>query len=67
MDISMDPVGAATGLVGGIANLIGSRKNVKRQIKAQQEENEKNRVYNLQLAEKQNQWNIDQWNRSIFH
>lgn len=64
MDISMDPVGAATGLIGGIANLIGSRKNVKRQIKAQQEENEKNRVYNLQLAEKQNQWNIDQWNRS---
>lgn len=53
-------------IASGIGSLVGafsSNKNIDRQIKAQQEENEKTRQYNLMLAKQQNQWNLEQWNR----
>ena len=40
-----------------------NNKNIDKSLKAQSDENEKTREYNLQLAEKQNQWNVEQWNR----
>lgn len=36
--------------------------NINKQLSAQAAENEKNRQYNLKLAQMQNQWNIQQWN-----
>lgn len=35
---------------------------INKQLSAQAAENEKNRQYNLKLAQMQNQWNIQQWN-----
>lgn len=49
--------------LSGISNLLSGNKNIDKQIKAQQEENRKNREYNLMLAQQQNQWNQDQWER----
>lgn len=37
--------------------------NVNKSLEAQQQENEKNRLYNLELAKKQNEWNMAQWER----
>nr|DAV86881.1 MAG TPA: DNA pilot protein VP2 [Microviridae sp.] len=56
----------ASGVFGTASSLLGGLfgyKSVKKQIQAQKEENQLNREWNLSLAEKQNQWNIDQWNR----
>ena len=55
-----------TGLLSAGTSLIGSLqagKNIDKQIAAQQEENRKNREYNLMLANLQNQWNVEQWER----
>ena len=55
-----------TGLLSAGTSLIGSiqsGKNIDKQIAAQQEENRKNREYNLMLANLQNQWNVEQWER----
>lgn len=52
-----------TSLVTGLMSGLFQKKAQNRAIKAQAEENEKTRQYNLQLANMQNQWNIDQWNR----
>lgn len=38
-----------------------SNKNIDKQISAQSKENEKIRKYNLDLAKKQNEWNLRQW------
>lgn len=38
-------------------------RNIDKQLKAQSDENQKIREYNLQLAREQNQMNLDQWNR----
>lgn len=48
-----------TSAVGGA---LGYQDN-KKYIKMQKEENEKTRQHNLQLANMQNQWNLEQWNR----
>ena len=40
-----------------------SNQNTDKSIAAQQEENRKNREYNLKLAQMQNQWNLEQWQR----
>lgn len=56
-------ISGGAGMLGSIFGGIFQTKNVKRQIKAQLEENQRNREYNLNLARMQNQWNIDQWNR----
>lgn len=53
-------------VISGIGSLLGFSSNVansKRAIRAQAAENEKIRQYNSALASRQNQWNIDQWNR----
>lgn len=49
--------------LSGISNLLSGNKNIDKQIKAQKEENQKNREYNLMLAQQQNQWNQEQWER----
>lgn len=48
-------VGAA--IIGGAQQ----NKNIDKQLKAQSDENEKNRAYNLQLAKMQNKWNFNMW------
>lgn len=56
----------ASGLFGLGSSALGavsSNKQIDKQIAAQKEENEKNRAYNLQLAQMQNAWNQEQWER----
>lgn len=50
-------------LLGGLIGNNAQKKNINRQIRAQQEENQKNREYNLMLAQQQNAWNLEQWER----
>lgn len=59
----MDILGAGLGVVSSIGSMIGQNRAIRQQIKAQQEENQENREYNLMLARTQNQWNIEQWQR----
>lgn len=56
-------IAGAAALGSGIAGAISGNKNSKRAIRAQQEENEKTRAFNLNLANQANQWSIEQWNR----
>lgn len=59
-------MGVLGALLSAGSSLIGSiqgGKNIDKQIQAQQEENQKNREYNLMLANLQNQWNVEQWER----
>ena len=53
---------ALSGVSSFIGNLFGNDRQDKA-IQAQKEENERNRQYNLMLAERQNRWNIEQWQR----
>lgn len=58
--------GIASGLFGLGSSAIGassSNKQIDKQLAAQKDENEKNRAYNLQLAQMQNAWNQEQWER----
>lgn len=50
---TFDPINLGVGLVSGVFQGIGANKRQKRAIKAQQEENQKNRDYNLMLYERQ--------------
>lgn len=50
-------------MLGGLIGNNAQKKNINRQIRAQQEENQKNRDYNLMLAQQQNAWNVEQWER----
>lgn len=59
----MDILGAGLGVVSSIGSMIGQNRAIRQQIRAQQQENQKNREYNLMLARTQNQWNIEQWQR----
>lgn len=59
----MGIISALGSLGAGIVGAISQNKNVNKQIAAQQQENEKNRQYNLMLAKQQNAWNLEQWNR----
>lgn len=56
-------IAGAAALGSGIAGAVSGNKNSKRAIKFQQEENEKTRQFNLNLANQANQWSIEQWNR----
>ena len=56
-------INATANVIGTVGGLIQSKRNLNKYIKLQQEENQKNREWNLNLAKMQNQWNIDQWNR----
>lgn len=58
--------GAAGALFSGIAGLFGSHEqnqNIDKQIAAQKEENQLNREWNLNLAQMQRQWSLDDWYR----
>ena len=57
-------IGGATSLFAGIRSSKQQQKIIARQIEAQRKENEAQRRYNLMLAEKQNIWNIEQWQRN---
>lgn len=59
----MDILGAGFGAISSIGSMIGQNRAIRQQIKAQQQENQKNREYNLMLAQTQNRWNLDQWQR----
>ena len=63
-NVGVPLIGAATSLFAGIRASKQQQKIVARQIQAQKEENEANRRYNLMLAEKQNRWNLEQWQRN---
>lgn len=63
-NVGVPLIGAATSLFAGIRASKQQQKIVAQQIQAQKEENEANRRYNLMLAEKQNQWNLAQWQRN---
>lgn len=54
---------AGASLLGGLFGNRQQNKNINKQIQAQQEENQKNREYNLMLAQQQNAWNVEQWER----
>lgn len=54
---------AGASLIGGLFGNKSQNKNIDKQIAAQKEENQKNREYNLMLAQKQNAWNVEQWER----
>lgn len=56
-------ISGGSSLLSGIFGTISQNRMIDKQIKAQREENERMREYNLNLAKLQNQWNIDQWNR----
>lgn len=56
-------ISGGTGLISGVMSMLGARRNVERQIKAQREENERTRQYNLMLARQQNAWNVEQYER----
>lgn len=57
-------LGGATSLFAGIRSSKQQQKIIARQIEEQRKENEAQRRYNLMLAEKQNKWNIEQWQRN---
>ena len=59
----MDILGAGLGAISSIGSMIGQNRAIRQQIRAQQQENQKNREYNLMLARTQNQWNLEQWQR----
>lgn len=63
-NIGVPLIGAATSLFAGIRASKQQQKIVAQQIQAQKEENAANRRYNLMLAEKQNRWNLEQWQRN---
>lgn len=54
---------AGASLIGGLIDNKSQNKNIDKQIAVQKEENQKNRDYNLMLAQKQNAWNVEQWER----
>lgn len=54
---------AGASLLGGLFGNKSQNKNIDKQIQAQREENQKNRDYNLMLAQQQNAWNVEQWER----
>lgn len=55
--------GTIANAFGSLIGAAGQNANINKQIAAQSRENEKNRQYNLQLAQMQNQWSVEQWER----
>lgn len=56
-------ISGGAGIISGLFGSLGQNIAIDKQIEAQQEENEKNRTYNFNLAQLQNKWNLEQWNR----
>ena len=55
--------GAFLLFLGSVIGGFQQSANIDRQIAANKAENRETRLYNLNLAKMQNQWNIDQWRR----
>lgn len=51
-------------MIGAMLQGLFGAHNTNSTIRAQAEENQKNREYNLMLAKLQNEWNLQQWERS---
>lgn len=60
---TFNPISTGAGVLTSIIGAISARKQMKASIRAQQDENQKTRQYNLMLAQLQNQWNQQQWER----
>lgn len=56
-------VGSVLNFATGIGSAIQNKKFFDKRLAFDKEQNDLNRQYNLNLAKKQNQWSIDQWNR----
>lgn len=56
-------ISGGSGVLSGLFGAIGQNIAINKQIKAQKKENEENRMYNFNLAQLQNKWNLEQWNR----
>lgn len=56
-------IAAGASLLGGLMANNSQRKGTKEQLRAQELENQRNREYNLMLAQQQNAWNVEQWER----
>ena len=56
-------ISGGAGIISGLFGALGQNIAINKQIKAQREENERNRTYNFNLAQLQNKWNLEQWNR----
>lgn len=56
-------ISAGASFLGNLFSNGSQNKNIDKQIAAQKEENRKNRDYNLMLAQMQNAWNAEQWER----
>uniref|UniRef100_A0AAU8B308 DNA pilot protein n=1 Tax=Dulem virus 247 TaxID=3145724 RepID=A0AAU8B308_9VIRU len=59
----MSAIGLLGGIASGLMSAVSGNSQLKKQLNFQREENEKTREYNRKLAEQQNKWNIEQWNR----
>lgn len=63
-DVASPLIGGATSLFAAIRSSKQQRKIIERQIEEQRKENEAQRRYNFMLAQKQNEWNLEQWQRN---
>lgn len=62
-NMSFDPVSAGASLLSGIGNAIGGARQATKNRRHQNAMLLKQQDWSERMAEKQNQWNIDQWNR----
>ena len=65
MDFSMsfDPISAGASLLSGIGNAVSGAKQARKNRAHQLNLLHQQQDWSAQMADKQNQWNIDQWNR----
>lgn len=62
-DTVLSGVGQAWNIASGIGGMIQSKRNLKRQLSWQSEENQKARDYNERMVKYQNEENLKQWQR----
>lgn len=61
--MSFDPISAGASLFSGIGNAVSGAKQARKNRAHQLNLLHQQQDWSSQMAEKQNQWNIDQWNR----
>lgn len=62
-DTVLSGIGQAWNIASGIGGMIQSKRNLKRQLSWQSEENQKARDYNERMVKYQNEENLKQWQR----
>lgn len=62
-NMSFDPVSAGASLLSGIGNAIGGARQATKNRRHQNAMLQKQQAWSEKMAEKQNQWNLDQWIR----